>query len=106
MCRRFHGAAFATYAKVRAEHFRWLSGQDLLTVYETSPGIGWAFGRICGSSLGIPMHGKLSEIALGPLDSDPGVRPAEHIFVGSKAHWFQITDTLPQYDERPPGKTQ
>lgn len=106
MCRRFHGAAFATYAKVSAEHFRWISGQELLTVYETSPGIGWAFCRVCGSSLGVPTHGKLSDIALGPLDSDPGVRPTEHIFVGSKADWFQITDTLPQHDERPPGKTQ
>ena len=104
MCRRFHGAAFATYAKVSAEHFRWLSGQDLLTVYETSPGIGWAFCRICGSSLAVITHGKLSDIALGPLDSDPGVRPREHIFVGSKADWFQITDTLPQHDERAPGK--
>jgi len=74
--------------------------------YETSPGIGWAFCRVCGSSLGIAAHGKLGEIALGALASDPGVRPTEHIFVGSKAEWFQITDTLPQYDKRPPGKTQ
>jgi hypothetical protein len=85
MCRRFHGAAFATYAKIDPGHFRWLSGSELLTVYETSPGIGWAFCRICGSSLGVPMNGKLSEITLGSLDTDPGVRPAEHMFVGSKA---------------------
>lgn len=101
MCRRFHGAAFATYGKVSPEHFHWLSGENLLTVYETSPGIGWAFCRICGSSLGIPGQGKLREIALGPLDSDPGVRPTAHIFVGSKAGWFQITDALPQHHERP-----
>ncbi len=106
MCRRFHGAAFATYGKVAAEHFRWLSGQDLLAVYETSPGNGWAFCRICGSSLGLPGNGKLSEIALGSLDSDPEVRPAEHIFVGSKAAWFEITDTLPQHDTRPPDRTR
>ena len=106
MCRRFHGAAFATYAKIGVEHFRWLSGQDLLTVYETSPGIGWAFCRICGSSLGVPMHGKLSEITLGSLDTDPGVRPAEHIFVGSKAAWFEITDTLARHDTWPPGRTR
>ena len=106
MCRRFHGAAFATYARVRAEHFRWLSGEDLLSVYETSPGNGWAFCRVCGSSLGVPEDGRLRDIALGPLDSDPGVRPAEHIFVGSKAPWFQITDALPQHDQRPPGKTR
>jgi hypothetical protein len=106
MCRRFHGAAFATYAKIGVEHFRWLSGHDLLTVYETSPGIGWAFCRICGSSLGVPLQGKLSEITLASLDTDPGVRPAEHIFVGSKAAWFEITDTLPQHDTWPPGRTR
>ena len=105
MCRRFHGAAFSTYAKVTAEHFHWLSGQELLTGYETSPGIGWAFCRVCGSSLGIPVQGKLSEITLGTLDGDPGVRPTEHIFVGSKAAWFEINDALPQHDTWPPGRT-
>lgn len=106
MCRRFHGAAFATYGKVAAEHFRWLSGQDLLGVHETSPGIGWAFCRTCGSSLGVPAPGRLSEITLGTLDGDPGVRPREHIFVGSRATWFEITDTLPQHDTWPPGRTR
>jgi hypothetical protein len=104
MCRRFQGVAVATYAKVGAEHVRWLSGQNLLTAYKSSPGIGWACGRICGSSLGVPTLGKLNDIALGPLDSDPGVRPSEHIFFDSKADWSQITATLPQHDERPPGK--
>jgi hypothetical protein len=106
MCRRFHGAAFSTYGKFDSAHFRWLSGHELLTVYETSPGVGWAFCRICGSSLGMPMHGKLSEVTLGSLDTDPGVRPTEHIFVGSKAPWFEITDTLPQHDTWPPGRKQ
>lgn len=106
MCRRFHGAAFSTYAKVGPGHFRWLSGGDLLSVYETSPGIGWAFCRICGSSLGVPANGQLREITLGSLDTDPGVRPAEHIFVGSKAAWFEITDILPQHDSWPPGRTR
>ena len=59
------------------EHFRWLSGQELMSVYETSPGIGWAFCRICGSSLGVPTDGQLSDLAIGLLDEDPGVRPTE-----------------------------
>jgi len=29
----------------------------------------------------------------------PAIRPTEHIFVGSKAAWFEITDDLPQFDE-------
>ncbi len=106
MCRRFHGAAFGTYGKVSAENFRWLSGQDLLSTYETSPGIGWAFCRVCGSSIGMPYRGKLSEVTLGTLDADPGVRPTVHIFVGSKASWYEITDSLPQHDTWPPGRGQ
>lgn len=106
MCRRFHGAAFATYAKIDVAHFRWLSGQDLMKVYETSPGIGWAFCQVCGSSLGVPKDGKLCDLAIGLLDRDPGVRPTEHTFVGSKAPWHEITDDLPQHDARPPPKAQ
>src|SRR5437762_3351156 len=37
-CRRASGTAFATNASVRAEHFRLIAGQDLLTEYESSPG--------------------------------------------------------------------
>jgi hypothetical protein len=58
-------------------------------------------GRFRGPSLGVPAHGKLGEIVMGPLDSDPGVRSAGHIFVSSKAEWFQIADALTWRDRRP-----
>jgi hypothetical protein len=38
-------------------------------------------------------------VAMGTLIDDPAIRPTKHIFVGSKAPWFKITDDLPQYDE-------
>jgi hypothetical protein len=38
-------------------------------------------------------------VALGSLVDSPTIRPREHIFVGSKAPWFEITDNLPQFDE-------
>jgi hypothetical protein len=41
---------------------------------------------------------------LAILDDDPPVRPACHVFVGSKAPWFEITDDLPQYPEYAPIK--
>ena len=37
-------------------------------------------------------------MALGSLVDTPTVRPTEHIFVGSKAPWFEITDELPRFD--------
>ncbi len=47
--------------------------------------------------------GKLSWVTLGTVTGDPGLRPAAHIFVGSKAPWYEITDRVPQFDEWPPG---
>jgi hypothetical protein len=38
---------------------------------------------------------------MGSLDDDPGLRPQAHIFVGSKAIWYEIADDLPQFAEYP-----
>jgi hypothetical protein len=35
---------------------------------------------------------------MGTLVDVPTLRPDKHIFVGSKALWFTITDGLPQFD--------
>jgi hypothetical protein len=39
---------------------------------------------------------------VGTLDDDPGVRPSRHIFVGSKAPWYEIGDALPQFEQGQP----
>jgi hypothetical protein len=43
--------------------------------------------------------GAYVHVAMGTLVDDAGIRPTAHIFVGSKAPWFTITDDLPQYTE-------
>jgi hypothetical protein len=61
------------------------------------------FCRACGSSMPrIDPSRDLAVIPMGGLDDDPGVRPLAHIFVGSKAAWDTITDSLPQHAEYPP----
>jgi len=44
----------------------------------------------------------IAVVPMGSLDDDPGIRPTAHIFVGSKAPWFEIADDLPQYKESTP----
>jgi hypothetical protein len=39
-------------------------------------------------------------IPMGTLFDDPTIRPTKHIFVGSKAPWFEITDDLPRFEGR------
>lgn len=107
MCRKFHGAAFRTRAAVRRDDFHWLSGEHLLTHYESSPGEYKTFCGLCGSSMvtRFDHNPDWYGFPLGTLDTDPGVKPACHIFVGSKAPWHDITDDLPQYDGEPePGE--
>ena len=101
MCRRQHGAAFATYAEFNPGDFRWTSGADLIKVYEKLPGAGWCFCSECGSSLAGTVDGKITTITLGTIEGDPGIKPESHIFVGSKAQWHDIADDLPQFAERP-----
>ena len=43
--------------------------------------------------------GAWVHLALGSLVDEPSLRPTKHIFVGSKAPWFEIADDLPQFEE-------
>ena len=61
------------------------------------------FCRTCGSAMPRVDPGRgIAVIPMGALDDGPGVTPREHIFVGSKAPWFEIADALPQHAEWPP----
>jgi len=54
----------------------------------------------CGSLLySVVRDGAYVHVAMGTLVDNPSIRPTAHIFVGSKAPWFAITDDLPQYQE-------
>ena len=103
MCRRIHGAAFATYASLRPGSFRWMCGEELVTHYDSSPNMGRMFCSLCGSILGATEGGQIDSITLGTVEGDPDIRPRSHIFVGSKAAWHEISDGLPQFEEWPPG---
>ena len=99
MCRKAHGAAFGTYGRVETPAFRLLSGDAEIGSYHSSPDVRRTFCRRCGSTLQFMRVSKPDHfwLALGTLDDDPGVRPSLHIYVDSKAPWFEITDGLPQH---------
>ena len=103
MCRKAHGAAFGSFLHAASHGFRWMAGEDLLERYQSSPGNLRAFCRVCGSNMPVLEDGGDGvNIPAGTLDDDPGVRPIVHIFVGSKAPWFDIEDALPQFNGFPP----
>lgn len=100
MCRKLHASAFRTRATILASNWSLLRGQEWIKYYESSPGNHKAFCSNCGSSLytKFDKNPAVYGFPLGTLDTDPKVAPERHIFVKSKAPWYEITDDLPQFD--------
>ena len=101
MCRKAHGAAFRTRAPVKAADFRFLSGEELLTFYESSPGERRSFCKVCGANL-ITKFDRYPDVygfALGTLDTDPEVKIEQHMYTKYKAPWYDITDDIPQIED-------
>jgi hypothetical protein len=102
-CRKTHGSAFATYGATPVEAFRLERGQEKIVRFESSPGFYRTFCERCGAvTPGDPVEGRVF-LPAGAFDGDPGARALAHIFVGSKAPWYEIRDQLPRFDAYPEG---
>jgi ubiquinone/menaquinone biosynthesis C-methylase UbiE len=98
-CRKVSGSAFSVSLMTAVKSFRWLRGQDQISVFRLPSGFGHSFCRTCGSPVPVPHPtGKVFGLPAGSLEGDPGTRLLRHTFVGSKAPWFEITDALPQHE--------
>ena len=98
-CRAATGSAFKPFAAIEREKLRVLEGGENLLVWGDDAGNHTRCG-ICGSLLySVVRDGAYLHVAMGSLVDEPSIRPTEHIFVGSKAPWFEITDELPQAEE-------
>jgi hypothetical protein len=99
-CRKAHGAAFATTARVDRATFGWTRGQEQLRSIESSPGKLRHFCGQCGTHLMAEWQGKPNVILrLGALDTDPGARPAAHIWVSHDVPWLAYGADLPHLNE-------
>jgi len=104
MCRKHHGAMFATFLTAARDGFHWLSGEEQVVTYPSSGRGLRPFCRICGSVVPtVPPHMGIAFVPAGNLEGDPGMRPTLHMFASSRASWFPITDPLPQHAGFPPG---
>jgi hypothetical protein len=95
-CRAATGSAFKAMAGIERERLEVTEGADRLLIWGTDDANHTRCG-VCGSLLySVVRDGKYVHVALGSLRDEPSIRPSEHIFVGSKAPWFEIPDDLPQ----------
>jgi hypothetical protein len=97
-CRRATGSAFKPFAGIERGKLGITQGEDNLLIFGDETGYD-ARCKLCGSYLySVVRDGAFVHVAMGTLVDDPTIRPTKHIFVGSKAPWFTITDDLPQYE--------
>jgi hypothetical protein len=97
-CRKHSGSSFGTTAGVRADQFSVVAGDELLSSWESSPGVHRFFAGCCGSPI-YKRDDATPEVLgfrLGTLDTDPSRAAEHHFMVGSKAPWVEIQDALPQ----------
>jgi hypothetical protein len=106
-CRKATGGAFAPEMLVGCEGFHWVTGEELVSVYQAPlldvpPAYRRAFCCRCGSPLPVSLEGTPFMVVIaGALDGDPEARPFRHSYVAQKACWHEITDGLPQSAGRP-----
>ena len=98
-CRAATGSAFKPFAGIEREQLEVIEGGDeLLVVGDDELNDTRCSG--CGSLLfSVVRDGEWVHVALGSLVDAPTLPSVKHIFVGSKAPWFEITDDLPQFEE-------
>lgn len=100
-CRRTTGSAFKPFAGIERDKLAITRGADSLMIYGEETQNNTHCAR-CGSLLySVVRDGAYAHVAMGTLVDAPSIRPGRHIFVGSKAPWYTITDDLPQHDEFP-----
>jgi hypothetical protein len=98
-CRASTGSAFKPFAGIEREKLEVVEGGDTLLIWGDDDANHTRCG-VCGSLLySVVRDGAYVHVAMGSLKDVPAIRPGEHIFVGSKAAWFEITDDLPRSDE-------
>lgn len=99
-CRRTTGSAFKPFAGIERAKLSITKGQDTLLIYgDNKEKAHDAHCATCGSLLySLVRDGQYVHVTLGTLVDAPTIRPSCHIFVGSKAPWYTITDDLPQYE--------
>jgi hypothetical protein len=100
VCRKATGAGGIAILATARKSMRWIQGEDSIRSFRRPSGWVASFCPTCGTPAPrLAPNGKVWAIPFGCLDSDPGKKVAEHIFVGSIASWERIPPGEPVYDE-------
>ncbi len=102
-CRKWHGAAFRSRMVVRKDSYRLTQGREYIAQYQASPNVIKTFCSNCGSNLATiyPRRENLIGLPIAGCEGELDHYQEFHIYTGSKAFWWKISDNHPQYETMP-----
>ena len=106
-CQKVTGSAHASNVFVSPDDFKWLSGEENVGRYDPpeTKYFATSFCKTCGSSLPwLSKSGQVVIVPAGSLDGDPGIRPSQNIYCGSRSAWYTAASSLPENEEGPSRK--
>lgn len=101
-CRKVAGSQYGVYLQVKIGSFRWLSGEDAVATFESSPGNRRGFCRTCGCVAPIRTAYGAVRVPGGALDDDPGVAPEVVLYSSSEASWCSLGSARATYPDTGP----
>ena len=98
-CRRAHGAAFVTWAGVKSEQFRWLSGDEQRGAWRTPTEATRRFCTSCGATLTFesPRWAGEVHVAVAHLEGELDRAVQAHSYADRAPQWCAIADELPRF---------
>lgn len=103
-CRALTGSAFLPWGEIEPKKLSLRGATDSLLVDGDARGSHAVRCGHCWSLLYWTVHHHdrvWLRVPYGTLDEAPTLKPTAHMFVGSKAEWYEIRDELPQFDTHP-----
>jgi hypothetical protein len=100
-CRATTGSAFLPWGEIEPEKLTVVDGSDSLLLIGEVDGRHEVHCSACFSLLYWTGYEGKIRVPYGSLIDAPTLRPTAHMYVGSKAPWYEILDDLPQHDESP-----
>jgi hypothetical protein len=99
-CRKTHSAQRNTAAKVDRKNFALMSGDELLTHYESIPGKFRHFCSKCGAHI-YAEYPNLPFVVVraATLDTDPGIRVSRSVWLSHNHAWLDEDPSVPHHME-------
>ena len=100
-CQKAQGTAFVAISPIESKLFTFVKGEQFIKSFRCNNNKTRSFCCECGSPIYSARDDKPDDLRLrlGTLDTPVKANSKYHVFVSSKADWYEITDNLVQHEK-------